>query len=71
MPPDLAEIVRAFRAEMIAEREEQERRLRESLEHYKIEFDHLRREAEIDIAVAQRLLGIFKDAWQSKDAATQ
>ena len=71
LPPHLAEIVRAFRAEMVAEREEQERRLREALEHYKIEFDYLRREAEIDIAVCKRFFEMFKETQQSKVAAAR
>jgi hypothetical protein len=46
-------MVRAFRAEMIAEREEQKRRLREALDHFK-------REVEIETAVLRRLVEVFK-----------
>jgi hypothetical protein len=69
LPPDLAETVCAFRAEMIAEREEQERRLREALDHFKreveIETAHFKREMEIEIAAYRRLAEIFKGARQS------
>jgi len=65
----LAETVCAFRAEMIAEREEQERRLREALDHFKreveIETAHFKREMEIEIAAYRRLAEIFKGARQS------
>jgi replication fork clamp-binding protein CrfC len=60
LPPALAHTVRAFRAELIAEREEQERRLHEA-------FDRLKREVEIEIAVFRRLTEIFK--LQSDDMA--
>ena len=60
LPPALADTVRAFRAELIAEREEQERRLHEA-------FDRLKREVEIEIAVFRRLTEIFK--LQSDDMA--
>ena len=72
LPPHLAEIVLAFRAGMTAEREEQERRLRKSLEYFKREVDGLKREAEVEIAAAQRLLAIFKeDVRQSSDEAAR
>jgi hypothetical protein len=69
LPPHLAEMVRAFRAEMIAEREEQEKRLREAFDHFKheveIETAHFKREMEIEIAVVQRFVEVFKGARQS------
>jgi hypothetical protein len=62
LPPEMADTVRAFRRELIAEREEQERRLREAL-------DHFRREVEIEIAVCRRLVELFRDTRQSDEMA--
>jgi hypothetical protein len=62
LPPDLAATVRAFRAELIAEREEQERRLREAFDHFKCELDSFKREVEIEIAVFRRLTELFQAA---------
>jgi hypothetical protein len=64
LPPEMADTVRAFRRELIAEREEQERRLREALDHFK-------REMEIEIAVYRRLVEIFKGMWPSDDMAAR
>jgi hypothetical protein len=57
-PPEMAGTVRAFRRELVTEREEQERRLREGL-------DHFRHEVEIEIAVCRRLVELFRDPRQS------
>jgi hypothetical protein len=69
LPPDLADVVRAFRAEMSAAREQEAARLREVLEHFKremeIETARFKREAEIETAVLRRLTEIFKGAWPS------
>jgi hypothetical protein len=62
LPPSLRAKVLAFRAEMIAEREEQERILREALDHFK-------REVEIETAVLRRLVEFFKDVQRSDGMA--
>ena len=54
LPPELADAVQVFRAELIAAREEQTRRLRAT-------FDQLKHDAEIDIEVLRRLTEMFKD----------
>jgi hypothetical protein len=46
---------------MIAGREEQERKLRETHEHCKREIGRLKREVEVEIEVLHRLLGIFNN----------
>jgi hypothetical protein len=61
LPPDLRAKLLAFRAEMIAGREEQERKLRETHEHCKREIGRLKREVEVEIEVLHRLLGIFNN----------
>jgi hypothetical protein len=53
LPPELADTVRTFRAELVAEREEQTRRLRET-------FDHIKHEIEIEIAVLHRLIELLR-----------
>jgi hypothetical protein len=63
LPPELADTVLAFRAELIKERQEQERRLREALGHFKRELDELKRETEIEAATQRRLVEIFSNAW--------
>ena len=63
LPPELAETVLAFRAELIKERQEQEQRLREALDHFKRELDGLKRAAEIEVATQRRLMEIFSNAW--------
>jgi hypothetical protein len=60
LPPALADTVRAFRAELIAEREEEVAKLHTA-------FAGLKREVEIEIAVFRRLTEIFK--LQSDDMA--
>ena len=62
LPPSLRAKVLAFRRELIAEREEHEKELREALDHFK-------REAEIETAVLRRLAEIFEDARQSDGMA--
>ena len=63
LPPELADTVLAFRAELIKERQEQEQRLREALDHFKRELAGLKREAEIEVATQRRLMEIFSNAW--------
>jgi hypothetical protein len=74
LPPDLRAMVLSFRAEMIAERKAQERRLRETLDHLKreveIERAHLKRETEIEVDVLQRLMEIVKGTRPSDSMAT-
>jgi uncharacterized protein YeaO (DUF488 family) len=73
LPPDLADVVRAFRAEMRAAREQEAARLREALEHFKremeIETALFKREAQIEAAVLRRLTEILKAAWPSDNMA--
>jgi hypothetical protein len=52
---------------MIANGDQQERKLRETHAHCKREFGRLRREVQVEIAVLHRLLGIFKNV-QPADA---
>ena len=52
LPPNLRAKVLPFRRELIAEREEQEKKLREALDHFK-------REVEIETAVRRRLAENF------------
>ena len=59
LPLNLRAKVLAFRRELIAEREEQERMLREALDHFK-------REVEIENAVLRRLMEVFKHVRQSE-----
>ena len=66
LPPDLADMVRAFRAEMRGACEQEAARLREVLEHFKremeIETARFKHEAEIETVVLRRLTEIFKSA---------
>ena len=45
LQPEMDAAVQAFRAELVAEREEQERRLRDALDYFKCELDRLKRKA--------------------------
>ena len=62
LQPEIDAAVQAFRAELVREREEQERRLHVALEHFKNELDRLRRETEIEAATQRRLIEIFSAA---------
>ena len=62
LQPEIDAAVQAFRAELVREREEQERRLHVALGHFKNELDRLRREIEIEAATQRRLVAIFSAA---------
>ena len=59
LQPEMDAAVQAFRAELVAEREEQERRLRDALDYFKCELDRLKREGEIEVMAHRRLLEIL------------
>ena len=61
LPPDPRAKVLAFCAEMIADRDEQERKLRETHEHCKREIGRLKREVEVEIGVLHPLLAVFNN----------
>jgi hypothetical protein len=64
LSPEEAAVVQIFRAELVREREEQTRQLRET-------FDHLKREIEVEIRTLQRLTELFVGRRQADDAGSR